>query len=105
MRSRAFLAAAALSAATFGVTVVAAPSAAANGPCDYYTIETAQVRENPTINSVDRKTVPAYYTMTGPRACGGRVGWDGRLWFAVDCSCASDGVGWVIANKAVHVPL
>lgn len=103
--AKALLGAVTLTAAAVGTTVATAPPASANGPCNYVTTDTAYVRENPTINSVDRKTVPAQYAMTGPLACGGRTGWDGRTWFAVDCGCTSDGVGWVIANKAVYVPL
>lgn len=104
MRIRAGLAAAVMATATFGVTLATAPPAAANGPCNYVTNgEAAQVRENPTVDSVVRKTVPAHYRMTGPQFCGYQGGWDGRLWVAVDCTCATDQVGWVIANKVTYL--
>lgn len=83
--------------------VVAAPAASANGPCYYQTTERAQVRENPSINSVERKTVPGGYVVSGPNwnggFCGAIIGTDGRYWVPVDCLCATDHIGFIIANK------
>jgi hypothetical protein len=96
----------ALATVAAGVSVAVAPAASANGPCTYVSNnENVYVRENPSINSVVRKTVPPHYQMSGPTPCGGRTGSDGRTWFAVDCGCATDGVGWVIADKVTYVPL
>lgn len=104
MRIRAALAAVVMATATFGVTLAGAPPASANGPCQYVTgPDNAYVRENPTGNSVVRKTVPPHYRMTGPQFCGYQGGWDGRLWVAVDCTCATDNVGWVIAEKVSYL--
>jgi hypothetical protein len=104
VRIRAALAAAVMAAATFGVTLAVAPPASANGPCLYVTgNDNAYVRENPSGNSVVRKTVPPHYRMTGPTFCGYQGGWDGHLWVAVDCTCATDNVGWVIASKVSYL--
>jgi hypothetical protein len=84
-----------------GITVgamVAAPTAGASG-CSYEVIAEAQVRETPSINSVVRKTKPVGSIVTGPLPCYPQYGTDGRLWTAVDCSCATDGIGWIIAHK------
>jgi hypothetical protein len=89
-----------LLAAGVGAGTVALPQAAsANGPCGYLTTDSAYVRETPSINSVVRKTVPAGYPVTGPSPCGPRTGTDGRAWVPVDCGCATDGIGWIIADK------
>ena len=88
----------ALSATTVGV-VVGAPAAFANGPCTYVMLDNAYVRENPTVNSEVRKTKYAGEYVTGPAPCTSRTGWDGRDWVPVDCTCATDGIGWIIANK------
>ena len=84
-----------------GITVgavIAAPTAGASA-CHYQVLEDAQVRETPSINSVVRKTKPAGSIVGGPLPCYGQWGTDGRLWIAVDCECATDGVGWIIAYK------
>jgi len=85
--------------------VATAPAAAANGPCTWRTLEAAQVRENPSINSVVRKTVPARYVVTGPTLpfCTSATGTDGRQWVPVDCRCARDDIGWIIANKLEYL--
>ncbi len=85
---------------------------AANGPCVYHTKEAAEVWENPSINSVVRKTVPKGHRVTGPVAWNGCVsttGSDGRQWMAVDCTCATQGHGYIIATNwdrdpPVHLP-
>jgi hypothetical protein len=91
--------------AVVGVGVALAPAALANGPCNYSTTDSAYVRENPSINSVVRKTVPAHYFVTGPAPCGSRTGTDGRQWVPVDCACATNQIGWIIADKLVYYPL
>jgi hypothetical protein len=101
MRMRKFLVVG-LATIAAGASVALAPAASANGPCGYVTTDAAQVRENPSINSVVRKTVPANYPVTGPVAinfCGWITGTDGRAWVPVDCSCATDGVGYIINDK------
>jgi hypothetical protein len=80
------------------VAVAAAPTAGASA-CTYQVIEEAQVRETPSINSVVRKTKPVGSIVGGPLPCYGQWGTDGRLWIAVDCTCATDGIGWIIAYK------
>jgi hypothetical protein len=97
------VAGAVLAAGSVGVGVATAPAASANGPCAYETIDAAQVRENPSINSVVRKTVPAWYVVTGPASpfCVSQTGTDGRQWVPVDCSCATDQIGFIIADKLI----
>jgi hypothetical protein len=48
---------------------------------------------------VVRKTKPVGSIVGGPLPCYGQYGTDGRLWIAVDCDCATDGIGWIIAYK------
>ena len=85
------------SALTVGV-MVGAPTAGASA-CTYQVIEEAQVRETPSINSVVRKTKPVGSIVGGPLPCHGQWGTDGRLWIEVDCTCATDNIGWIIAYK------
>lgn len=78
--------------------VTAAPASAAT--CTWVTNDSAQVRENPSINSVVRKTVPAGYVVNGGRDfCAPVTGTDGRSWHEVYCGCATDGFGYIIAYK------
>jgi hypothetical protein len=73
--------------------VVAAPAQA--GSCVYYVEVYAYVRENPDGQSVIRKSKGAYERVTGPcRTVSTDYGWT-----AVYCSCASDGIGWMLSNK------
>jgi hypothetical protein len=104
-RSRSVAATLLLAAGTALAGVATAPAASANGPCNYGTLDSAYVRENPSINSVVRKTVPARYGVTGPAPCGSRTGTDGRQWVPVDCGCATDGIGWIIADKLQYFPV
>jgi hypothetical protein len=104
MRTRSALTCLVLAAGGLVTGVAAAPAASANGPCGFVTTDSAQVHENPSINSVVRKTVPKNYVVTGPnwyQFCNGTWGTDGRYWQQVDCSCATDGVGFIIRNKLV----
>lgn len=81
-----------------GGVATATPASAA--VCHWLTLDEAQVRENPSINSVVRKTVPANYVVGGGRAfCAPVTGTDGRAWHEVYCACATDGYGYIIANK------
>jgi hypothetical protein len=90
--------------------VLAAPANAAPAPavsvhpngaqaCDIYVVtENAYVRENPSSNSVVRKTKYAGEQVTD---CSGAHASEpgGEQWTAVDCSCATDGIGWIISRK------
>jgi hypothetical protein len=102
VRTRSLAATLTLAAGLGLAGVATAPAASANGPCNYFTTDAAQVRENPTINSIVRKTVQVNYHVTGPAPCGAQVGWDGRLWVPVDCGCTTNG-GWIIADKLHYV--
>lgn len=94
--------AAGLAVAAASLSVLSsAPVASANGPCSYTTIDNAYVRETPSLNSVVRKTKPANSVVTGPFPCWPRTGTDGRRWVPVDCTCATDGIGWIISDKLV----
>jgi hypothetical protein len=103
MRTRSVLASLVLAAGGLVTGVATAPAASANGPCGFVTADTAQVRETPSINSVVRKTVPGNYVVTGPNYgfCAPVTGTDGRSWQAVDCSCATDGIGYIIRTKLI----
>jgi hypothetical protein len=90
-------------ATTFGVGMAAPEAAFADGPCAYTTTDTAQIHENPTVNSVVRKTVEAGHLVRGPAPCAPGEGWDGRAWYAVDCACADDDIGFIIWNKLTPV--
>lgn len=84
----------ALTVAGIGTSVMsAAPAQAAT--CVYYTEVYAYVRENPDKDSVIRKSKGAYERVTGP--C--RHVTTDYTWAAVYCSCASDGIGWMLLNK------
>jgi hypothetical protein len=102
MRTRSLLATLVLATGGLVTGVAAAPAASANGPCAFKTTEAAQVRETPSINSVVRKTVPVNYVVTGPNwwgFCLGTNGTDGRVWQQVDCTCATDDVGFILRDK------
>jgi hypothetical protein len=86
-------------AATFGVGVAVPEAAFADGPCAYRTNDTAQIHENPSLNSVVRKTVEAGHFVQGPLPCVPLEGSDGRPWYAVDCACADDDIGFIIWYK------
>ena len=94
-----------LTAGVAGLGAATAPAASANGPCHWITTQSAYVRENPSINSVVRKTVPGNYVVSGPNYgfCRPVVGTDGRSWVAVDCLCATDDLGYIIANKLQYL--
>jgi hypothetical protein len=102
---RSVLATMVLMAGVVGVDLVTAPAASANGPCHWITTDSAYVRENPSINSVVRKTVPANYVVSGPNYgfCRAVTGTDGRAWVAVDCLCATDDIGYIIENKLIRL--
>jgi|tagenome__1003787_1003787.scaffolds.fasta_scaffold19633991_1 hypothetical protein len=84
-----------------GAAVAPLASAATTAAsCSWLTVEAAQVREHPSINSIVRKTVPANYLVGGGRSfCHAVIGTDGRAWHEVYCSCATDRLGYIIANK------
>lgn len=75
--------------------VATAPAAQANGPCSYVVVvSAAAVRENPDTDSVNRKTKHYGNVVTGP--CINSYDTEGGVWFtAVDCSCATDNIGWI----------
>ena len=91
------LTAAPATAAAPASAISAAPSAAA--ACDIFEVtETAYVRENPSDNSVVRKTKQAGDRVTNCwGAHAGPIGGDD--WTAVACDCATDGQGWIISRK------
>ncbi|MEU0877489.1 hypothetical protein ABZ345_02735 [Lentzea sp. NPDC005914] len=82
---------------SLGAIVVGAAPASAAG-CDVYrVIENAYVRENPDNDSVVRKTK---YAGEEVRNCfGTHAGEPGSEWTAVNCTCATDGQGWIISRK------
>ncbi|MGW4116937.1 hypothetical protein ACWEFJ_39205 [Actinosynnema sp. NPDC004786] len=84
-------------AASLGVLTITAPTASAAG-CDVYlVIENAYVRENPDNDSVIRKTK---YAGEEVRSCYGTGAWPpGFEWTPVNCTCATDGQGWIISRK------
>ncbi|TWP51330.1 hypothetical protein FKR81_17130 [Lentzea tibetensis] len=72
----------------------ASPASAAG--CDVFVVtENAYVRENPSEDSVVRKTK---YAGEEVRSCFGSHGGD-LHWTPVNCSCASDGVGYIVTRK------
>lgn len=88
-------------AVTAGVTSTATPAAAWNHRCWYMVTDTTYVRENPTLNSVVRKT--KYYSEVVIGYCDYYVwGTDGRYWKQVECGCATDGEGWIIHHKLAY---
>lgn len=88
-------AAAALAVATAVPATVLTATPASAATCVYYVETYAYVRENPDIDSVIRKSKGAYERVTGPCR---HVRTD-YYWTAVYCSCASDGIGWMLSNK------
>ena len=83
-----------------GGSVATAAPASANGTCGWVVLEEAQVRETPSINSVVRKTKYKGDVVTGgQRFCNAVHGTDGRSWHEVDCTCATDGYGYIIWYK------
>lgn len=81
-----------------GSVATAAPASA--GVCGWRVLEEAQVRENPSINSVVRKTKHPGDIVTGSQPfCNPVWGTDGRQWHEVECSCATDGYGYIIPYK------
>ena len=63
--------------------------------CVYYVrYNNTPVQENPDTDSVVRKYKNAGERVTGP--CRAAYDTESRVWFtAVDCSCATDGIGWI----------
>jgi hypothetical protein len=85
-----------------GGVAAATPAAAAN--CSWLVLESAQVRENPSINSVVRKTKERGDIVTGSRSfCNPVIGTDGRYWHEVNCGCATDGLGYIIYYKLQYL--
>ena len=83
-----------------GGSVAAAAPASANGTCGWRVNSEAQVRENPSINSVVRKTKYPGEVVTGGRQfCFEVRDSEGRFWHEVDCTCATDGYGYIIWYK------
>ena len=69
---------------------------AARVTCSYtVTTNDAPVRENPSFTSVIRKTKSAGSLVTGPCVS---LNSGGVLWTALDCGCASDGIGWMVSG-------
>jgi len=100
----------ALTALSFGVLAAAATGAQASpaggdgvkagaatvaDQCVYYVrYNNTPVQENPDTDSVVRKYKNAGERVTGP--CRAAYDTESRVWFtAVDCSCATDGIGWI----------
>ena len=81
-----------------GGALAAAPASAAS--CGWRVVETAQVRETPSINSVVRKTKYPGEIVTGPQPfCFPITGTDDRKRDPVYCSCATDGIGYILDSK------
>lgn len=84
--------------AVVGGVATAAPASAAQ--CTFKVLEEAQVRETPSINSVVRKTkYPGELVVGHQPFCNPVWGTDGRQWHEVDCTCATDGNGYIIWYK------
>lgn len=84
-----------------GGTAVAAPSTGAStaaAACSYIVMyDGLAVRENPSPNSVVRKYKAKGSKVTGP--CARVVHEDsGEPYIGVDCSCATEGLGWMRAR-------
>jgi hypothetical protein len=98
-RTRSLLACLMIAGGTL-VTGVATAAPASATPCGWRVVEEAQVRENPSINSVVRKTKYPGEIVTGPQPhCFAVTGTDNRKWVEVFCSCATDGLGYIIETK------
>ena len=83
-----------------GGSVATAAPASANGTCGWKVNSEAQIRENPSINSVVRKTkYPGEVVTDGRQFCLEVRDSAGRFWHEVDCTCATDGYGYIIAWK------
>jgi hypothetical protein len=79
--------------------VATASPAQANGPCRYQVAaSSAYLRENPDTDSVVRKTKYRGDIVTGP--CDQELDTEsGVLFTAIDCSCASDLIGWIRTSQ------
>ncbi|MFI6908306.1 hypothetical protein ACIBKY_44090 [Nonomuraea sp. NPDC050394] len=82
-------------AATSAFTTRSAHAASAGGGCVYFVrYNHTPVQENPDTDSIARKYKPAGARVTGP--CRAAYDTESRVWFtAVDCSCTTDGIGWI----------
>lgn len=83
------------------VAVSAGPASA--GECAWRVEETAQVRENPSNNSVVRKTKHAGDRVEGPCFPHANPLGEGDHWIEVYCDCTTNGTGYIVARKLRYI--
>jgi hypothetical protein len=90
-------------AAPLVLTTALAGPASASHSCAWQVIENAYVRENPDNDSVVRKTKYAGERVEGPCHPEATPIGGGSPWTPVYCTCATDGIGYIIDRKLRYI--